>query len=156
MRRELTADMVDEVCPSGLHPFRIGDKWGGLVLKLLEDGPRRFGELRVPLHRASPKVLTSSLRALERDGLVSRTVRTDGGRRVEYDLTPLGRSLLGPLAVACAWAEEHWEELLDARESYDRAAARGAQASTPAVAAATAAASAPAASRVAASGASGA
>ncbi|MBV2362931.1 winged helix-turn-helix transcriptional regulator [Streptomonospora nanhaiensis] len=156
MRRELTADMVDEVCPSGLSPFRVGDKWAGLVLKLLEDGPRRFGELRVPLHRVSPKVLTASLRALERDGLVSRTEHTGQGRRVEYDLTPLGRSLLGPLAVVCAWAEEHWEELLDARESYDRAAARGGEASTAATPAATAAASAPAASRVAASGASGA
>ena len=83
-------------------------------LRCLEDGPRRFTELRVPLRRVTPKVLTQSLRGLERDGLVSRTVHNApvaGGVRTDA----LGRSKLEPLAAACSWAAEHWDELLDAR-----------------------------------------
>ncbi|MEU3414899.1 winged helix-turn-helix transcriptional regulator [Streptomyces sp. NPDC006658] len=118
MREPLPADMFDELCPSSLSPIRFGDKWAGLVIRCLEHGPRRFSELRVPLRRVTPKVLTRSLRSLERDGLVRRTVYASGTPHVEYDLTPLGRSLLGPIAVACAWAEQHWEELIEARESY--------------------------------------
>jgi DNA-binding HxlR family transcriptional regulator len=116
MTQPLPRDMFDELCPSSLVPFRFGDKWAALVMRCLEDGPRRFSELRVPLHRVTPKVLTQSLRGLERDGLVSRTAHADS--RVEYALTPLGRSMLEPLEAACAWAEEHWEELLDARERH--------------------------------------
>ncbi|MEU8226347.1 helix-turn-helix domain-containing protein [Kribbella sp. NPDC048915] len=111
----LRADMFEEICPSSLLPFRIGgDKWAGLVLRCLEDGPRRYSELRVPLARISPKSLTQSLRGLERDGFVRRI---ESGRRVTYELTELGRSLLEPVRVFCAWVEEHWDELLDARES---------------------------------------
>jgi DNA-binding HxlR family transcriptional regulator len=136
MREPLPTDLFDELCPSSLSPIRFGDKWAGMIIRCLEDGPRRFSELRVPLRRVTAKMLTQSLRGLERDGLVERTVRANhahsdqvgpvgprvvGGRpptgRVEYALTPLGRSLLEPMAVACAWAEEHWDELLDARES---------------------------------------
>jgi DNA-binding HxlR family transcriptional regulator len=73
--------------------------------------------LRVPLARISPKMLTRSLRSLERDGFVRRTEYADPVRRVTYELTDLGRSLLGPLRAFCDWAEDHWEELLDARES---------------------------------------
>ncbi|MGC4889210.1 winged helix-turn-helix transcriptional regulator [Micromonospora sp. DT227] len=120
MRQPLPADMFDELCPSSLNPIRFGDKWAALVIRCLEGGPRRFSELRVPLRRVTPKVLTGSLRALERDGLVTRTVHP--GRAVEYELTPVGRSMLEPIAVACAWTERHWNELLDARESYDAAA----------------------------------
>ncbi|MGI5340845.1 winged helix-turn-helix transcriptional regulator [Streptomyces sp. CA-181903] len=90
-----------------------------MVIRCLEGGPRRFSELRVPLRRVTPKVLTASLRGLERDGFVERTVYPGALPRVEYDLTPLGRSLLGPLEAACAWAGEHWDELLDAREAYE-------------------------------------
>ncbi|MEV0585159.1 helix-turn-helix domain-containing protein [Nonomuraea sp. NPDC050310] len=117
-RRPLPADLFDELCPSSLLPFRFGDKWAALVMYCLEAGPRRFSELRVPLHRVTPKVLTQSLRGLERDGLVSRTVHPDPRDGVEYALTPLGRSLLEPLRVACEWAAEHWDELLDARERH--------------------------------------
>ncbi|MER5780152.1 helix-turn-helix domain-containing protein [Streptomyces mobaraensis] len=119
MREPLPADMFDELCPSSLNPIRFGDKWAPLIIRCLEGGPRRFSELRVPLRRVTPKVLTASLRALERDGFVERTVYPGSLPRVEYALTPLGRSLLGPLEVACAWAGEHWEELLDAREAYE-------------------------------------
>lgn len=119
-RQPLPHDMFDELCPSALLPFRFGDKWAALVIRCLRDGPRRFSELRVPLHRVTPKVLTQSLRGLERSGLVSRTVHEAARPHVEYALTPLGRSMLDPLEAACAWASTHWEELLDARESYDR------------------------------------
>jgi DNA-binding HxlR family transcriptional regulator len=115
-RQPLPADMFDELCPSSVVPFRFGDKWAGLVIRCLEDGPRRFSELRVPLRRVTPKVLTQSLRGLERDGLISRTVYPGSLPHVEYALTPLGRSLLEPLNAACAWAEDHLDELLDAQE----------------------------------------
>jgi DNA-binding HxlR family transcriptional regulator len=111
----LRADMFEEICPSTVLPFRIGgDKWAALVLSCLEDGPRRYSELRIPLARISPKVLTQSLRSLERDGFITRTQDV---RRVTYELTALGRSLLEPLRLLCTWAEDHWDELLDARES---------------------------------------
>ncbi|MFI8930319.1 winged helix-turn-helix transcriptional regulator [Streptomyces sp. NPDC053474] len=116
-RPPLPPDFFDELCPSSLLPFRFGDKWAPMVLRCLEGGPRRFSELRVPLGRVTPKVLTQSLRGLERGGFVSRTVHADPKLRVEYALTPLGRSLLEPLTAACRWATEHWDELLDARET---------------------------------------
>ncbi len=113
----LDPDMFDPLCPSGLMPIRLGDKWSGMIIRCLEHGPRRFSELRVPLRGISAKVLTQSLRALERDGFVLRTAHPGAVQRVEYALTPLGRSLIEPLNTMCAWAEDHWEELLDAREA---------------------------------------
>ncbi|MFG1885471.1 winged helix-turn-helix transcriptional regulator [Micromonospora sp. NPDC049102] len=77
----------------------------------------------MPLRRVTPKVLTQSLRSLERDGLVARTVHAGASAHVEYELTPVGRSMLEPIAVACAWVAQHWDELLDARESYDNGTA---------------------------------
>jgi len=112
MRAPLDPDMFDPVCPTSLAPIRFGDKWAGMIIRCLEGGPRRFSELRVPLRGITAKTLTRSLRGLERDGLITR-IHGDGG----YALTPLGHSLLQPMAVACAWAQEHWEELLDAREA---------------------------------------
>ncbi|WP_214326062.1 winged helix-turn-helix transcriptional regulator [Nonomuraea sediminis] len=122
MKEPLDPDMFDPICPSDLMPIRIGDKWAGMIIRCLEGGPRRFSELRVPLRGITAKVLTQSLRGLERDGLVSRTVHDDG-MRVEYELTPLGRSMIEPINAVCAWAEDHWDELIDAREAatFDRA-----------------------------------
>ncbi|MBH5333452.1 helix-turn-helix transcriptional regulator [Streptomyces pactum] len=117
--------MFDPVCPTDLTPFRVGDKWAGMIIRCLEGGPRRFSELRVPLRGVTAKVLTQSLRALERDGFVVRTVRSAPARHVEYELTALGRSLIGPLDAACAWAREHWEELLEAREAGSATAGDG-------------------------------
>ncbi|GLX19542.1 MULTISPECIES: winged helix-turn-helix transcriptional regulator [Streptomyces] len=113
----LDPEMFDPVCPSPLVPFRIGDKWATLILRCLQDGPRRFSELKVPLREITAKSLTQSLRGLERDGFVARTQYETPTRRVEYALTPLGRGLLGPLDAACAWTREHWDELLDAQEA---------------------------------------
>ncbi|GAB3375152.1 winged helix-turn-helix transcriptional regulator [Amycolatopsis echigonensis] len=119
VRQPLPPDLFEELCPSSLVPFRFGDKWSALVVRCLEGGPRRFSELRVPLHRVTPKVLTQTLRGLERSGLVSRTAHADPASGVEYALTPLGRSLLEPMRVVYGWVAEHWEELLDAQERYD-------------------------------------
>ena len=117
MTRPLDPDLFDPVCPSDLSPIRVGDKWAGMIIRCLEHGPRRFSELRIPLRGITAKVLTQALRTLERDGLITRTVHDRTAQRVEYELSPLGRSMLEPMAVACAWAQQHWDELLDAREA---------------------------------------
>jgi DNA-binding HxlR family transcriptional regulator len=112
--------MFDPLCPSELMPIRVGDKWAGMIIQCLEDGPRRFSELRVPLRNITPKVLTQSLRALERDGCVIRTVHARPSRHVTYELTALGRSLLDVLGVVRTWAETHLAELIEAREAAER------------------------------------
>ncbi|WP_409490726.1 winged helix-turn-helix transcriptional regulator [Amycolatopsis sp. cmx-11-12] len=91
-------------CPSNLTPFRIGDKWAGLVVLCLEEGPRRLSELRVPLRGVTAKVLTETLRALERDGMITRTVYDETPLRVEYELAPLGRTLFEPVEACRDWA----------------------------------------------------
>ncbi|MQY12516.1 hypothetical protein SRB5_26510 [Streptomyces sp. RB5] len=115
----LRPDMFDPTCPSRIMPIRFGDKWGGMILRCLADGPRRFTELRVPLHRCSAKVLAESLRALERDGIVRRTAYDENPPRVEYALTPLGRTLLEPLDAACEWARHHIGGILAAQAAYE-------------------------------------
>jgi DNA-binding HxlR family transcriptional regulator len=103
-------------CATGVAmPMRIGDKWTAKIVTCLRDGPRRFSELRVPLRGITPKVLTESLRALERDGMVTRTEYAENPPRVEYELTALGHSLFEPMAVHCAWAAEHLPAVLAAR-----------------------------------------
>ncbi|KUL47426.1 HxlR family transcriptional regulator [Streptomyces sp. NRRL F-4489] len=115
-RAPLDPELFDPVCPSPLAPFRVGDKWAGMVLRCLEGGPRRFSELKVPLRGVTAKSLTQSLRGLERAGFVAREEYGGAERRVAYALTPLGRGLLGPLDAACAWTRDHWDELIDAHE----------------------------------------
>ncbi|MER6513440.1 helix-turn-helix domain-containing protein [Nonomuraea sp. NPDC001636] len=102
-------------------PVRVGDKWTAKIIRCLEQGPRRFTELQVPLRGITPKVLTESLRAMERDGLLTRTAYAEIPPRVEYALTPLGRSLLAPMAAGCEWSRQHLSELIDARESWHAA-----------------------------------
>ena len=120
MTEPLRPDMFRPECPSAAAPIRIADKWGGLVVVCLEDGPRRFSELRIPLHRVAPKVLTETLRALERDGFISRTAYDENPPRVEYTLTPLGRTLLGPIQACKEWAADYLPLLLDARDAWER------------------------------------
>lgn len=107
--------MFDPYC-SHRMPIRVGDKWSGMILRCLEDGPRRFNELKVPLRGVTAKVLTETLRAMERDGWVTRTAHDENPPRVEYALTELGRSLLGPMDVACAWARAHIDDLPSAEQ----------------------------------------
>ncbi|WP_308042469.1 helix-turn-helix domain-containing protein [Micromonospora sp. PLK6-60] len=119
MTSRLDADMFDPACPSAALPFRIGDKWTGMVVLCLEHGPRRFTELRVPLRTVTPKVLTETLRAMARDGLITRTSYDENPPRVEYALTPLGRSLLTLIEAARTWSRANMSELLAARASFD-------------------------------------
>lgn len=116
----LTADMFGPDCPNRAMPIRLDAKWAWLIIRCLEGGPRRFSELRVPLARVTPKVLSESLRAMARDGLITRTAYPENPPRVEYALTDLGRSLLAPMDAACEWGRRHLGELLDAREAYER------------------------------------
>ncbi|MFD6608317.1 winged helix-turn-helix transcriptional regulator [Micromonospora chalcea] len=118
----LEPDMFHPACPSRMLPLRIGDKWTAMVVLCLEHGPRRFTELRAPLRTITPKVLAETLRAMERDGLVTRTAYDENPPRVEYALTPLGRSLLTLVAAARSWSEEHLDEFLAARKSHERRA----------------------------------
>jgi DNA-binding HxlR family transcriptional regulator len=118
---ELDPEMFDPVCPSGALPFQIGDKWTAMVVLCLEGGPRRFTELRIPLRAVTPKVLTETLRAMQRDGLLVRTAYPEHPPRVEYELTELGRSLLTLIAAVRAWSGEHLPELLAARQAHDAA-----------------------------------
>jgi DNA-binding HxlR family transcriptional regulator len=115
-------DVMDPDCPSRVVLQRIGDKWTPLIVQALKSGPLRFSELRAAVGRVTPKVLTQTLRTLERDGLLSRAVFAEVPVRVEYRLTPLGESLLGPLDAVRAWAEDHAGKILEARDAFDATA----------------------------------
>src|SRR3982074_2181488 len=105
---------------------RIADKWSLLVICLLADGTRRFSQLRREIDGISQRMLTLTLRQLEREGLVTRTVFPVVPPRVDYELTPLGSTLLNTIQALVAWAGEHGEEIADARAAYDaRAVADG-------------------------------
>lgn len=108
-------------CGSIRPPVQIGNKWDAQIIYCLLDGPRRFGEMAVPMKHVSPKVLTESLRALERDGFIVRTVHSEVPRHVSYELTPLGRSLIGPLQLVCDWSEQHLPEMVEARRRHEDA-----------------------------------
>ncbi|MGW3463343.1 winged helix-turn-helix transcriptional regulator [Streptomyces olivaceoviridis] len=113
-------DPYERGCPSRDLLDRIGDKWSILVLgELGEHGTSRFTELRKRLSGISEKMLTQTLRALERDGLVLRTVHAEVPVRVEYELTPLGHTLRGPLRGLTEWSLRHMAEVLAAREAYN-------------------------------------
>ena len=103
---------------------RVGDKWTVLVVSTLGDGPKRFNELRRALGSISQRMLTLTLRGLERDGLVSRTVFPTIPPRVDYELTDLGRSLLEPVKELGLWARRNRPEIQAARERFDTGAAR--------------------------------
>ena len=98
---------------------RIGDKWSVLVVMLLGQGPKRFNELRRELGSISQKMLSATLRGLERDGFVSRTVHPTVPPRVDYALTDLGRELLCPVAALGEWAIANIDRIEVARRDYD-------------------------------------
>jgi DNA-binding HxlR family transcriptional regulator len=111
----LPGDVFDRECPSRLVLNRLGDKWTILIVTALSSGVHRFSELRDRIGEVTPKVLTQSLRALERDGIIERTVYAVVPPKVEYQLTDLGRSLLEPIAAVKTWAESNYGAVLDAR-----------------------------------------
>ena len=98
---------------------RIGDKWSLAVIHQLGTGTKRFTELRRGIDGISQRMLTATLRTLERDGLVHRTVYPVVPPRVDYTLTPMGRTLLGTVCQLMSWAVEHGEEIDRARTEYD-------------------------------------
>jgi DNA-binding HxlR family transcriptional regulator len=104
---------------------RVGDKWTVLVVSTLGNGPMRFNELRRALGSISQRMLTLTLRALERDGLVTRTVFPIVPPRVDYELTRLGRSLLEPVNALALWARKNRAGIQDARRRFDAASRVG-------------------------------
>ncbi|MET1018602.1 MAG: helix-turn-helix domain-containing protein [Microterricola sp.] len=98
---------------------RIGDKWTLLVIGMLDDGPQRFTVLQRNVKGISHRMLTQTLRQLERDGLVSRTSYPEIPPRVEYELTALGRTLEQPALALVTWAAEHHDEIQSSREEFD-------------------------------------
>jgi DNA-binding HxlR family transcriptional regulator len=101
---------------------RVGDKWSVLVVVLLGEGAQRFSALKRALDGISQRMLTATLRGLERDGLVKRTVYPTNPPQVEYELTPIGRTLLEPVKVLATWAQGHRAEIYEARAAFDSAA----------------------------------
>src|ERR1700677_4670539 len=98
---------------------RVGDKWSVLIVTLLGEGPRRFNEIKRMVGGISQRMLTLTLRGLERDGLVTRTVFPTVPPRVDYQLTELGRSLWAPVEALGAWAQQNQDEIAAARAAFD-------------------------------------
>ena len=98
---------------------RIGDKWSVLIVMLLRDGPRRFNEIKRMIGGISQRMLTLTLKGLERDGMVSRTVTPTVPPRVDYELTRLGRSLSEPVRTLGDWAQVHLDQIEEARRRFD-------------------------------------
>ncbi|MBE9098273.1 winged helix-turn-helix transcriptional regulator [Vacuolonema iberomarrocanum] len=107
-------------CPVRDVLDRIGDRWSVMVVLRLSGGPIRFRALLRSVDGISQRMLTTTLRALERDGLVDRTVFDTRPPAVEYSLTPLGESLLDPLSLLAEWAMDHHEQILKARKNFDK------------------------------------
>ena len=109
-------------CPTRMALDRIADKWTVLLLGLIDAGPMRFNQLRRAIEGLSQKMLSQTLKGLERDGLIARRAFATVPVTVEYSITPLGRTLAEALAPLTGWASDHIGEVLQARERYDRAA----------------------------------
>lgn len=117
------AKMTHDDCPVRDVLKRVGDKWSILVVAILRDGPLRFNELRRSIEGISQRMLTLTLRSLERDGLVARTVTPTTPPRVDYRLTRSGRTLLNPIMALADWAEKNRASIRGARARFDDRAA---------------------------------
>jgi DNA-binding HxlR family transcriptional regulator len=113
-----TAPAVDS-CRVRTVLNRIGDKWAIYVVDRLGQGPRRFSELNRGIDGITARMLTVTLRGLERDGMITRTVHAAVPPRVDYELTSLGETLLDTIGQLVAWADEHLGEIEAARADYD-------------------------------------
>ncbi|HBO1345078.1 winged helix-turn-helix transcriptional regulator [Pseudomonas aeruginosa] len=98
---------------------RVGEKWSVLIITLLSGGPHRFTEIKRAINGISQRMLTLCLRGLERDGLIKRTVYAVMPPHVEYELTPLGRSLTEPVIALGTWASNHIPDIDAARQAFD-------------------------------------
>jgi DNA-binding HxlR family transcriptional regulator len=118
--------LPSEQCPRISQVLaRVGEKWSVLIIIMLAERARRFSELKRAIGGISQRMLTLSLRGLERDGLVKRTVFPVVPPRVEYELTPLGRSLHAPVSALGEWVRGHLDEIDAARQAFDRREASG-------------------------------
>jgi DNA-binding HxlR family transcriptional regulator len=111
--------VLTATCPSRTSLSRIANKWTAMIVIALGQDKLRFRDLRAAVDGISGKVLTGTLRDLERDGLVARHMYTEVPPRVEYELTALGRTLCAPLQALGRWADDYIEQVLAARETYD-------------------------------------
>jgi len=107
----VTYSVLKPGCPSRLLLDRIADKWTALIIQILARGTLRYSALQREIGDISQKMLTQTLRSLERDGLVRRKVYDAASPKVDYTLTPLGRTLIEPLQGLCRWSEKHLPEL---------------------------------------------
>jgi DNA-binding HxlR family transcriptional regulator len=119
----MRANVYEANCPSRQILDRIGDTWSVLVVVMLAEGTHRYTELAKRIEGVSPKMLTQTLRGLERDGLITRTVHPVVPPRVDYALTELGKSLYGLVEGLEKWAETHIDDVQAARDAYDAATA---------------------------------
>lgn len=140
------SEVTQPVLPAGSRPHtpdgcatvrevltRVGDKWSVLVIVLLGEGTKRFTELQRAIEGISQRMLTLTVRQLERDGLVQRTIYPTVPPRVDYALTPLGETLLEPVMALAAWANAHRQDIETARREFDaRVAAEALADQTPA------------------------
>lgn len=122
MDTEADSSVFSELCPARKILGRVADKWTTLVMGILAEAgvPVRFGEFRRRIEGISQKMLTQTLRDLERDGLVLRAAYPVIPPRVEYSLTRLGETLQVPLGALAAWAMEHMAEINEAQATFDR------------------------------------
>lgn len=107
-----SASVMNPQCLSRVVLDRIADKWTALIIYVLANGTQRYASLQREIGGISQKMLTQTLRSLERDGLVQRKVHPVVPPRVEYSLTPLGRTLIEPLTAVCRWSEKHLPQLV--------------------------------------------
>lgn len=122
---KMTQRFVDDCVATREILSLIGDKWSVMVIVNLGEGAMRFNDLKRAIEGISQRMLTLTLRGLECDGLVSRTVFPTTPPRVDYALTKLGRTLLNPVAELASWAQRHRPEIQRAREAFQRAARAG-------------------------------
>jgi len=115
-------DVYSEACPTRLLLDHIADKWATLILWKVSGGPIRFNRLRREIQGISQKVLSRSLKKLERDGLVTRQAFATVPVTVEYSITPLGRTLSEHMSLITQWAEANIDQVLSAQAAYDAAA----------------------------------
>ena len=111
VQKRASYSVLSPGCPSRVVLERIADKWTALIIQVLARGTLRYSALRREIGDISQKMLTQTLRSLERDGLVRRKVHPAASPKVEYTLTPLGRTLIEPLQGLCRWTEKHLPEL---------------------------------------------
>lgn len=120
---DLPTNILASACPSRTVMRHLTDRWTPFIVAALSEQPvARFGELKAMIQGVSPKVLTQTLRSMERDGLIERRVTASVPPRVDYELTALGTTLIEPMTALRHWAQDNMQAVLEARERYDAAA----------------------------------